>query len=165
MTVPPLSKQRLAKLPALTDTVLDNGLRVLAVRRPGVPLVELRLRIPMATPTGARGPAHVAKTTLMTDTLLSGTAERDAAETAIALQAIGAQLSASADADRLGIAASVLSSGLDALLGLVGEILTSASFPKHEVEGERDRLVQELAIHRSNAGVVAREALMARMYG
>jgi zinc protease len=165
MTVPALAKQRLTKLPALTDTVLDNGLRVLAVRRPGVPLVEVRLRIPMATPAGAHGPAHVAKTTLMTDTLLSGTAERDASETAIALQTIGAQLSASADADRLGIGASVLSSGLDELLGLVAEILTAASFPKHEVEGERDRLVQELAIHRSNAGVIAREALMARMYG
>jgi zinc protease len=44
-------------------------------------------------------------------------------------------------------------------------VLVSASYPKHDVKGERERLVQELAIHRSSPGVVAREALLARMYG
>ena len=58
----------------------------------------------------------------------------------------------------------MLASGLDGLLALLGQVLTFASFPQHEVEGERDRLLQELAIHRSSAGVIAREALMARMY-
>ena len=50
MTVPALAKQRAPKLPTVTDTVLDNGLRVLAVRRPGVPLVELRLAHPARHP-------------------------------------------------------------------------------------------------------------------
>jgi zinc protease len=164
-TPPPLAKQRLAKLPTVSDTVLENGLRVLAVRRPGVPLVELRLRVPFAAPSGKGGMAHVARATLLADTLLSGTEQRDATQIAVDLQSLGGQLSASTDADRLGFGGSVLSSGLGGLLGLLGELLTSASYPKREVEGERDRLVQELAIHRSSAGVVAREALMARMYG
>ena len=163
-TAPALARQSTPRLPAVTDTVLDNGLRVLAVKRPGVPLVELRLRVPFAAPTGKGGPAHVARATLLSDTLLSGTAKRDATAIAIDLQSLGGQLSASTDADRLGFGGSVLSSGLAGLLDLLGELLTSASYPKHEVEGERDRLVQELAIHRSSAGVVAREALMARMY-
>ncbi|MCW2586893.1 MAG: putative Zn-dependent peptidase [Frankiales bacterium] len=163
--VPPLGKQRTPKLPTVGDTVLDNGLRVLAVRRPGVPLVELRLRVPFAAPTGKRGASHVARATLLSDTLLSGTEQRDAAQIAIDLQALGGQLSASSDADRLGFGGSVLTSGLPGFLDLLADLLTSASYPKREVEGERDRLVHELAIHRSSAGVVAREALLHRMYG
>ncbi len=163
--VPALAKQRAPKLPTVGDTVLDNGLRLLTVRRPGVPLVELRLRIPFAAPSGKGGATHVARSTLLSDTLLSGTAKRDAHQIAVDLQSIGGQLSASTDADRLGFGGSVLSSGLPALLDLLAEVLTAASFPKKEVEGERERLVQELAIHRSSPGVIAREHLLRRMYG
>ncbi|MBC7678174.1 MAG: insulinase family protein, partial [Pseudorhodobacter sp.] len=77
---------------------------------------------------------------------------------------LGGQLSASTDPDRLAFGGSVLTTGLPGLLSLLAEVLTSASYPGSEVAGERDRLVQELAIARSQAGVVAREALMGRMY-
>ena len=163
--VPPLAKPRPAKLPSVAERTLDNGLRVLAVRRPGVPLAELRLRIPFAGPSGKSGRAFTAQASLLGDTLLSGTESRDAAQLAADLQALGAQLSASTDADRLGFGGSVLVDGLPGLLELLGEVLTSASYPKREVVGERDRLVQELAIYRSQAAVVAREALLRRLYG
>ncbi|MDP9434280.1 MAG: insulinase family protein, partial [Actinomycetota bacterium] len=42
--VPALGKARVPRLPTVGEQVLDNGLRVLVVRRPGVPLTELRLR-------------------------------------------------------------------------------------------------------------------------
>ena len=49
-TAPALAKAKPVRLPTVADTTLDNGLRVLAVRRPGVPLAEVRLRIPFAAP-------------------------------------------------------------------------------------------------------------------
>jgi zinc protease len=163
--VPPLARPRPQKLPTVAERTLDNGLHVQAVRRPGVPLAELRLRIPFAGPTGKSGRAYTAQAHLLGDTLLSGTESRSAAQLAGDLQALGGQLSASTDADRLGFGGSVLVDGLPGLLDLLGEVLTSASFPKREVLGERDRLVQELAIHRSQASVIAREALLRRLYG
>jgi len=163
--VPPLAKATAFKVPNVAESVLDNGLHVLVVRRPGVPLVELRLRVPFAAPTGKRGRAHVARAALLSDTMLLGTEQRDAATFARDLQAVGGTLSVGADADRLGFGGSVLASGLGGLLELLGEVLTAAAYPTREIRGERDRLVQELAIHRSSAGVVAREALLARMYG
>ncbi|MDP9181925.1 MAG: insulinase family protein, partial [Actinomycetota bacterium] len=163
--VPQLAKAKAFKVPTVTETALDNGLRVLVLRRPGVPLVELRLRIPFAAPSGKRGRAHVARVALLSDTMLLGTERRDAPTLARDLQSLGATLSVGADADRLGFGGSVLSGGLGGLLELLAELLTAASYPKREVRGERERLVQELAIHRSSAGVVAREALLARMYG
>ena len=163
--VPPLAKPRTPKLPSVAERELENGLRVLAVRRPGVPLAELRLRVPFAGPDGKGGRAHTAQAQLLADTLLSGTEQRTAAQLAAEVQALGGQLSASTDADRLGFGGSVLVSGLPGLLELLCDVLTGASYPKHEVVGERDRLVQELAIYRSQAAVVAREALLRRMYG
>ena len=164
MTVPALAKAKPLRLPTVSDTTLDNGLRVLAVRRAGVPLVELRLRVPFAAPAGKGGGQHVARAALLGDTLLSGTEHRTASQIAIDVQSLGGQLSASTDADRLAFGGSVLTTGLPGLLSLLAEVLTSASYPGSEVAGERDRLVQELAIARSQAGVVAREALMGRMY-
>ncbi len=167
--VPSLTKPRTAKLPTVGERVLDNGLRVLAVRRPGVPLTELRLRIPFAAPSrrgvAKDGEQHVARASLLGDTLLSGTDRRDAGQIAADVQALGGQLSASTDADRLSMGGSVLTSGLPGLLELVAEVLTSASYPKREVLGERDRLVQELAIYRTQPSVAAREALVRRLYG
>lgn len=163
--IPPLARPRPAKLPSVAERTLDNGLRVLAVRRPGVPLAELRLRIPFAGPAGRGGRAHTAQAQLLGDTLMSGTERRTAAQLAADVQALGGQLAASTDADRLGLGGSVLVAGLPGLLGLLADVLTAASYPKREVAGERDRLVQELAILRSQAAVVAREALMRRLYG
>ncbi len=163
--VPSLAKARTPKLPSVAERTLDNGLRVLAVRRPGVPLVELRLRVPFAGPSGKRQEAHTAQSQLLADTLLSGTDRRDAAQIATDLQALGGQLNASVDADRLGMGGSVLATGLPGLLELLGELLTTAAYPKDDVLGERDRLVQELAIYRSQPAVLAREALLYRLYG
>ncbi len=163
--VPALAKGKALKLPVVSESVLDNGLRVLVVRRTGVPLVEVRLRVPFVAPAGKRGPAHVAQAALMSDTMLLGTAGRDAATLARDLQSLGGTMSVGVDADRLGFGGSVLAHRLDGLLGLLAEVITSASYPSRDVVGERDRLVQELAIHRSSPGVVAREALLARMYG
>ena len=163
--VPPLAKPRPVKLPSVAERTLDNGLRVLAVRRQGVPLAELRLRVPFAGPGGRGGRRHTAQAQLLGDTLLAGTERRSAAQLAADVQALGGQLSASTDADRLAMGASVLVSGLPGLLEVLGEVLTSASYPKRDVVGERDRLVEELAIYRSQAAVVAREALLHRMYG
>jgi predicted Zn-dependent peptidase len=163
--VPALAKAKAFKVPNVTETLLDNGVRVLVVRRTGVPLVELRLRVPFGASSGKRGRVLLAQSTLLGETMLLGTERRDAATIARDLQAVGGTLSVGADADRLGFGGSVLASGLKGQLELLAELLTSASYPKSEVRGERDRLVQELAIHRSSPGVVAREVLLSRMYG
>ena len=90
--VPPLARPRTPKLPVVAERTLDNGLRVLAVRRRGVPLAELRLRVPFAGPSGKGGRAHTAQAQLLGDTLLSGTERRTAAQLAADVQALGGQL-------------------------------------------------------------------------
>jgi zinc protease len=171
--VPAVSAPAALKVPPVQERVLANGLRVLAVRRASVPVVELRLRIPVGPPDakghGKSGHAKAgharAAATLLAETMLTGTAERDRGQLAIDLQTLGAGLSANIDNDRLGIVGSVLAPNLKQLLALLAEVVHTASYPKHEVSGERERLVAELAIARSQPAVQAREALLARLYG
>ncbi|MDQ6874264.1 MAG: insulinase family protein [Actinomycetota bacterium] len=159
--VPPLTAPRRPRKLSVAERRLDTGLRVLAVRRAGVPLVEARLRIPFA----GRSASLPARANVMAETLLRGTADHSAVEIAIALQEVGGGLHVSTDPDRLMISGNALASGLPRLLEIVAEVLTGASYPAEEVNGERDRLVERLRMARSQPGVIARESLLSRMYG
>jgi zinc protease len=159
--VPPLTQPRVAKTLRVTETVLDIGLKVIAVRKPGVPIVEMRLRVPFLS---AR-PAHPARGALLAEAMLTGAAGLDRAGLAAAVQALGADVSVSVDADRLVLGGNVLNTNLKQLLGLVGSVLTDPAYAKDEVATERDRIVEKLTIARARAGVVASEALSKRMWG
>ncbi len=167
--IPAVSAPAALKVPAVQERLLSNGLRVLAVRRASVPVVELRLRIPTSAPdpksAAAKSGRELAAATLLAETMLTGTATHDRSQLATELQSLGAGLSANLDSDRLALVGSVLAPNLKQLLGLLAEVIHTAAYPKREVTGERDRLVDELAIARSQPAVLAREALLARLYG
>lgn len=158
--VPPLGPPPKARQPAASERQLAGGLRVIAVRRPGVPLVEVRLRMPF----GGTAASHPARAALLGESLLTGTERHSQLELAEAVQALGGHLSVTVDSDRILLGGAVLKTGLPALLDLVAEILTEATYPAREVALERDRLVENLAIVRSQPSVLAREALRRRMY-
>ena len=161
MTVPALTAPRRPVRLRETEATLDNGLRVVAVRKPGLPLAEIRLRVPFLS---AR-PAHPAQAGLLGDTLLTGAAGLDRAALAAAVQALGGDLSVSTDADRLMVGGNVLAANLRKLLDLLAGVLTEPSYPKDEVATERDRLVEKLTIARARPNVIASEALALRMWG
>jgi len=163
--IPAVHPTRPAKLPAVAERTLGNGLRVVVVRQQTVPLVEVRLRVPFSAPGGDRGRVHDARAALLAETLLSGTAARDAVTLAQEVQALGGSLGAGVDADRLSLGGSALASSLRPLLDLVADVVTGASYPADEVAGERDRLVSELAIARTQPAVIAGVALAGRMFG
>lgn len=159
--VPALTAPRVPKGLTPTEAVLDNGLNVVAVRKPGVPLVEVRLRLPFLSPR----PTHPAQATLLAEAMLTGAAGRDRSGLAAAIQALGGDVSVSVDADRLVLAANVLAPNLRKLLDLIATILVDPAYDKDEVATERDRLVEKLTIARARPGVVAAEALGLRMWG
>jgi predicted Zn-dependent peptidase len=160
-SLPALTTPRAAKGLRATTAVLENGLRVVAVRKPGVPIVELRLRMPFLSPK----PAHPAQANLLADAMLTGAGGLDRAGLAATIQGLGGDVSVSTDADRLVIGANVLSVNLRRLLGVVATVLTEPTYDRGEVAGERDRLVEKLSILRARPGVVASEALALRMWG
>ncbi|HJQ00883.1 MAG TPA: pitrilysin family protein [Jatrophihabitans sp.] len=159
LPVPPLAKPVKPKPIRTVERVLPSGLRVVAVRQPSVPMVEVRLRIPFFSTK----PSHPARYRLLASAMLTGTEQYDRAGLAIALGELGADLNVSVDADRLVLSSAALPTGLPALLRLYAEVLTGARYPTGEVAGERERLVKRITISRSQAGALAADALASRI--
>lgn len=161
MTVPALTAARAPKKLRSDEAILDNGLRVIAVRKPGVPIVEMRVRIPFLSAKAG----HPARANLLAETLPTGAASLDRIAIAEAVQSLGGGLSVGVDADRLVVGGNVLATNLRKLLDVVAAVLTEPTYAKDEVATERDRLVESLTIARARPGVVASEALDRRMWG
>ncbi len=137
--IPAVAAPGALKVPAVQERLLSNGLRVLAVRRASVPVVELRLRIPTSAAdpktVAAKSGRDRAAATLLAETMLTGTETHDRSGLATELQALGAGLSANIDNDRLALVGSVLAPNLKQLLALLAEVIHTASYPKREVSG------------------------------
>ncbi|WET80674.1 pitrilysin family protein [Amycolatopsis sp. QT-25] len=159
--VPPLGTQRAAADLSHVDTTLSNGLRVLAVRKPTVPLVELRVWIPFA----GEDKLHPATAEVLAETLLTGTARRDRIEIDAELALIGGDLASGVDPERLIITGTSLADGLPTMLDVLADALTGASYVDAEVERERERLIERIAVSRTQPRTIAREALQKHRYG
>ena len=159
--IPGLSRPRQPRLPSVAERLLPSGLRVVAVRRASVPLVQVRMRIP----TAVRREGDLARLLLLQRSMMLGTAERSQGELAEALQHIGGSLRFYADADGLAMAGDSLASELGQLLGLAAEVLTSSSYPRAAVEREAARFADGLRRALSQPGVLADEAWRGRAFG
>ncbi|TQS42316.1 M16 family metallopeptidase [Cryptosporangium phraense] len=158
--VPDLEEPRALPEPEVAERTLSSGLKVVAVRRGTVPLVELRLRVPFA---GADDDVSVAA--VLANTLLSGTSAHTNVQLAAELQTIGGGLSVGVDPDRLVVSGNTLADGLGRLLEMLNEVLTTATYPEREVRTERDRLADRIQIAFSQPAQAVRRALLRRVYG
>lgn len=157
-TVPDLAPATEFTLPDCRERLLPNGLTILAIRRTSVPLVEVRLRIPFAD-------TDIATSTVMAQTVLSGTADKTIVDIAAELQTVGGALSASIDPDRFLLAGNALVDGLPRLLSTMSEVLHGATYPEDQVDVERERLADHINVARQQPGHLVQVALLKRMYG
>jgi zinc protease len=156
--LPDLIPDTKLKLPRQAERKLTSGLTVIAIRRPAVPLVEMRLRVPF-------GRAPLARATLLSQALFTGTETMSSIDIAAELQAVGGGLSAGLDPDRLLVTGNSLAAGLDRMLEILAGVLTHPTYPAEEVATERDRLVDHIQVAQSQPAHLARTALLKRMYG
>jgi predicted Zn-dependent peptidase len=156
--LPPLGPNRPLNVPVTAERELANGLTVIAVQRPTVPLVEVRLRVPFAR-------APLAEATVLSQTLLSGTSDMSTVDIAAELQKVGGGLSAGTDPDRLVVSGNALVAGLDRLLEILADVLNGAVYPDDEVSTEGGRLADRIRMAQSQPSHLARVALLKRIYG
>ncbi len=164
--LPELGLQKAAVDLSTVDTVLPNGLRVIAIKRATVPMVEVRLRVPFADPAASStGSMHSAQAEILANTVLTSTANRTRVQIDTELALVGGELDAMVDPERLSFTGNALATGLGTVLDVLRDVLTGASYPAEEVERERGRLVERITIARSQPNVIAREALQRVLYG
>jgi zinc protease len=163
--LPPLGPQRSVPAPEEVDTVLGSGLRVVAVRRPDVPMVELRLRVPFADTSGRDDSAHAAVAEVLATTILSGTSSRSRVGIDDDLAGVGGEIGFSVDPERLSVSGHALAEGLDTLLDVLADLVLAATHPDDELARERERLVERIELASAQPSVIARRALQERRYG
>ncbi len=161
--IPQVQPPTAMKVPAPRTRVLGNGLTVWAVRKPGIPLVQLRLVLPSGRARPA--PSDPARQRVLSRTLLAGTGRRSQNDLAERLQGMGGGLAAGVDAEDVSLSGSALATDLRPLLDLAAEVLADSAFPGPEVATEQRRLQEELAMAASQPSTIARLALTSRVFG
>jgi zinc protease len=162
MSSPPsVGPLRAPRAPALTELELTGGLHAIAVRRPQVPLVQVRLVFPMP----ARDMSRPAPSLVLSESILSGTERHDREGLAAAVERLGGTLTATLAGERFVLGASCLAPCLGALMELIGEVLTGATYPAPEVKADRARTADRVILLLSRPEVLADEAFAKRLFG
>jgi zinc protease len=158
---PPIATMKTRRRQAVSEAELGRGVHALVVRRSGVPLVEVRVVLPLSAAQIARS----AEPLVLSESVMAGTAAHDRAGLADAVGRVGGTLGASLSGDSVVVHASALAGKLRDILALLAEVLTSATYPAHEVEGDRARTADQVTIALSHPETVATEAINKRLFG
>jgi zinc protease len=143
---------------------LANGMEVMYVRRPQLPVVSAALVVRGAGT--AEDPAALpGLATFTADMLDEGAAGRSALELADAIDNLGASLSTYAGWDAAGANLYVLRTNFDAALQLMADVVVRPDFPAAEVQRLRDQRLTNLARARDEPAQIAFNAFQSLVFG
>lgn len=159
---PPLAPKPL-NIPKPYETTLPNGLQVVIVEDPRLPLVSYRLAIRAGD---SSDPADTPGLMDMVTGLLSeGTARRTSKQIADEVARYGATLTAGSNPDYTTVAASTLAMYRNEILDLLADIALNPTFPDSEVKLAQQNALQGLKQQRSQAGFLANERMAQVLFG
>ncbi|HEX9290704.1 MAG TPA: pitrilysin family protein [Anaeromyxobacteraceae bacterium] len=150
------------QLPPLHEERLENGVTVVVARRPGVPLVAVRIVISAGAsldPPRGHGLAN-----LVAQVARRGTARRTGREIDDRIESLGSELGAGSDEDATYFGLSAPAEFLSELLDVVADVATGPTFPAAEWRRIRRREVAGLAHVLDEPGAVADRAMIDAVY-
>jgi zinc protease len=160
---PTLGPPPLPRLPAPERWTLANGLRVVAIRRAGLPQVVLRLVAPAGS--AADPPEHPGTASLVGSLLTEGTRTLTADELNARIDGLGAAVEVSVGHDFAEIEAVLLSETLAEGVALLAEIATRPSFPEAETERVRAEALDALVARLDEPANVADDRAALEVFG
>jgi predicted Zn-dependent peptidase len=122
---------------------LPNGVRVVAIRTPGVETASVGVYLRTGSAHERRalsGISHVVE-----HMVFKGTAERDARRINVDAESLGAEVNAHTDKDHTAFHMRGLAEHAGAQLRMLAELVQQPTFPDEELERERAVLLQEFA--------------------
>lgn len=145
------------------ETTLDNGLRVVVVENPRLPLISLRMAFMHGDIHDPRGWTGLASA--VAAQLTEGTENYTSRQLAEKVERLGASISASASDDFTIVAASALSLYTSDILGLLAEVVLRPNFPEDELDLFRRNTIENLKFQRSQPGFLANEQAARQIFG
>jgi predicted Zn-dependent peptidase len=144
-------------------TVLPGGLRVITEAMPGSRSATLGIW----TGVGSRDEtASLSGATHFLEHLLfKGTVRRSALDISAALDAVGGELNAFTGKEYTCYHARVLGDDAPLAIDVICDMVTSSLMPAHEIESERQVILEEIAMHDDDPDDVVHDAFVEAMYG
>jgi predicted Zn-dependent peptidase len=127
--------------PDTTIVTLANGVRVLAIRQPALETASVSVFVRTGSAHEARaenGISHVVE-----HMVFKGTAARDARRINLDAERLGAEVNAHTDKDHTAFHMRGLAAHAGDFVRMLGEIVTTPTFPPSELESERQVLLHE----------------------
>lgn len=159
----PAAKVAPLRLPPITETKLENGLAIVVAERHDLPLVAVRLVVPIGATRDPKGKEGIASFTA--GLLRRGTNTRTAEQVDDAIESIGGLLGVESGYESSAIAATVPSEHLATALDVIGDLARNAAFPKNEFDVARRRELAQLQQDLDDPSTVADRALVEYFYG
>ncbi len=162
-TPPELSAPPPLGLPPIHTSELPNGLRLMIVERPGLPLAQFTMLVRTggeADPPNMPGVAGLASVLLR-----EGTTTRSSLDIADQSAFLGAQLSTSSAWDGSTVSLNTPTAQLDSALALFADVILNPSFPPEELERQRTQRLTALAQMRDQPTAIADRAYASIVYG
>ncbi len=160
---PPAVAAAEVALPAFDRAPLDAGLELVALRAPGPPMARIELVLPAG---GALDPPGAAGLADLTARLLpEGAGARDRIQIAERVEALGARLSVGSGHDAAWIRLTVLRSGVEGALELLGDLALRPTFPEAEVERVLAERAIDLRRELDDPAAVAGRAFVEELFG
>ena len=159
---PPLDSNAF-NLPTITENVLDNGLEVVVIEQPSMPIISLDVYLAggsTAQPTELPGTAGI------TGYLISrGTETRSAQDIAGAIEQVGGAVNSYGSSDLLQLGVFALIEDAELAFDMLADMTLNANFPENEFERERAEWISSLEASLAQPASVARRIFDNRLYG
>ncbi|MCY4070353.1 MAG: pitrilysin family protein [Chloroflexi bacterium] len=149
---PPLDSNEF-NFPTITENVLDNGLEVVVIEQPNMPIISLDVYFAgggTAAPQELPGLAGIAG-----DLITRGTTTRSAQDIAGAIEQVGGAVGSGGGGDSLQLGVFALIEDVDLAFELLADMTLNASFPENEVERERTERISGLEANLAEPSFVA----------
>jgi len=126
----------------ITVSALSNGLRIITDRMDHVETASLGVWVGAGTRHEAESVNGVSH--LLEHMAFKGTARRNPAEIAIAIENVGGIINAYTSREQTAYYAKVLADDAPLALDVIGDIICNSTFPEDELERERQVILQEI---------------------
>lgn len=137
---------------------LANGMRVILVENHKLPMVSIQVKFDIEPILQGELAGYQ---DLMGELLASGTSRHTKEQIDELVDGMGASLSTASD----GLYATVLAKNFPQMMGLVYEIITSATFPSEEFEKARTRMLSSVRTRTDDPDQIAETVSQALIYG
>ena len=151
------------QLPVPQTFKLVNGLTVIYLERPGLPIVAANLVI--RTGSDANPPEKPGLANFTVGMLTLGTATKSARQIADEAASLGATLATTSTMDASMVTARSLKKNFASALGLLADVALHPSFPQAEIDRERNSRLASLVQQRDSPAAVADRVTVSALYG